>query len=73
MVPVVVRDDDVRQVGALAVDPLEQGLDHAVAVDQDTTAAGPVDDEIGVRKPVGLFNALKDHGRAFLESVEGIN
>ena len=48
VVPVVVGEQDVRDLGALAIDPLEQRIGDAVRVDEHALATGLVDDEIGV-------------------------
>ncbi len=48
VVPVVVGEQDVRDLGALAIDALEQRIGDAVRVDEHALAAGLVDDEVGV-------------------------
>ena len=48
MVGVGVGEEDVGDLGTLALGPFEQRLEHPVAVDQDALAAGLVDDQVGV-------------------------
>ena len=48
VVPVVVGEQDVRDLGALAIDALEQRIGDAVRVDEHALAAGLVDDQVGV-------------------------
>jgi hypothetical protein len=61
VVAVLVRQEDVGDPDAVALDPLEQRLDHAVPVHEDTVAARAVRDEEGVREPARVFGALDDH------------
>ena len=62
VVPVVVRVEDVRDGDVVPLDPLQQGIDDAVAVDEDAVPTGPVGDEVGVREPGRVLGALDDHG-----------
>ena len=61
VVAVVVGDQDVRDLQAMAVDGGDDRLRRAAGVDEDGAATGVVADDVGVGEPPGLHAALEDH------------
>jgi hypothetical protein len=60
VVAVRVGDEDVGDLDLVGRRPLEQRLEHVVAVDQDPLAARRVGDEVGVGEPLVVLGALDD-------------
>src|SRR5215218_4867946 len=61
VVGVAVRAEDVREGDAVPRGAVDEILLEAVAVDQDAVAALLVRDEVGVREPAWMLDALDDH------------
>ncbi len=64
MVAVGMGDEDVGDLDAVALGPLQQRPEVVVAVDQHALAARLVGDQVGVRQPRRVLGALDDHGVA---------
>ena len=60
VVVVVVGEQQVGDLDALALGALGERVGDRVRVDEHALAAGLVDDEVGVREPVRLFDSLQD-------------
>ena len=71
VVPVVVGQDDMRDLGALALGALGQRIGDAVRVDEHAVPARLVDHEVRVGQPLGLLDSLQDQCRLpFLSELD---
>jgi hypothetical protein len=65
VVEVVVGEQHMADLGALALDPLDQRVRDVVRVDQHAAPAGPIDDQVGIGEPLELLDALQDHSTSY--------